>query len=514
MSSIRIKKSEIEKSIEKNIITQMIIDDSVCSAIVGIAKPEHFEISHLKILLVWIKNYHESFGQAPNDQIQDVFRVNSRNISSEDAEIIQDLLIELSDQYVSKKENKNSQFYINEALAYIKKQSYLRLSERISSFVKLDQVQEAEQELIKHKNISVKTSGCINPDDEDFVIQTMSNRKTDFLFTIPGPLGEVVRPERGRLFSVLAPPKTGKTFFLNNLGFLARMERLKVFECNCEMSATKLHYRTLKRMTGCSEEAGKYTIPISDCKANQIGVCQKRERVNKIKVINNVGDIVPFSDAPIGYTTCTACKDTKNNKDFKLAIWYEEIERPALTLDRAVKATKSLNLMYGRDTYRLKSYPKFSATVQDIINDLDFLAYSEGFYPDVLIVDYADILKPIDSRSENRFALDEIWKNLGRIATERNIFVATASQTNRTGSQQKNIDGSVIAEAFSKAAHVDSFCALVSTPIEKTNGLLRVSNIYNRDGEADPHKQVLLFQNLALGQPFLNSEWVGEYDSD
>jgi len=55
--------------------------------------------------------------------------------------------------------------------------------------------------------------------------------------------------------------------------------------------------------------------------------------------------------------------------------------------------------------------------------------------------------------------------------------------------------------------------AIKNTPTEKANGLLRVSSIYNRDGESDSHKQVLLFQNIALGQPFLNSEWVGEYDS-
>ena len=348
----------------------------------------------------------------------------------------------------------------------------------------------------------------MNPSTPEFIEQTFLTKESDLLFEIPGPLNDLIKPERGRLVAFMAPPKTGKTWQLHTMGLFARMNKLKVFETNLEMSATKINYRDLKMISNKGEEAKEYVFPVFDCKKNQYSTCAKEERINKITLVDGNGEMPEFYNAPAGYKVCTKCR---GGRDFEISTWFESKYREKLNVSNALRTSKAFSLMYGNDNYRLKSYPKFAASVNDIINDLDILEYSSGFVPDVLIVDYADILKPINSHLENRHQLDETWKTLGRIATERNILVITASQTNRVGAGKKNLKGTDIAEAFTKTAHVDTLIMIQQTAAEKRRGITRMSVGYNRDGDCDTTKQVMVLQNFALGQAFLDSEIMNGY---
>ncbi len=54
-----------------------------------------------------------------------------------------------------------------------------------------------------------------------------------------------------------------------------------------------------------------------------------------------------------------------------------------------------------------------------------------GFVPDVLIVDYADIMRSSNKYNERRFELELIYQELRNIAIQFNIPVITATQLNR-----------------------------------------------------------------------------------
>ncbi|MFA7287412.1 MAG: hypothetical protein WC055_00885 [Melioribacteraceae bacterium] len=510
--AISISGRKIDQESEKNIAINLIIDDDFCKAILPIAKPEYFDTPHIRKIFLWIQEYYNNYKSSPGKYIQDIFNTKKGKLQAEDAEIIQDLLENLSNKFIEEGEKRNSKYFIEQAIPYLKKQSYIKLADNISSYAKLDQIEEVEKQIRNHRKVTELTSGCVNPHDADFIKETFKAKVEDILFTIPGPLGTLIKPEKGRLIAIMAPPKCGKTWMLHFLGLVARMNRLRVFETNLEMSATKINYRDLKMITGQGDESKEYEISCFDCKKNQLGICSKSIRASKIPLVNSVGEIPEFSNAPKDYVVCTACRGTS---DYQTANWFFSQFKEELTVDKAINMSRGFGLMYGNDRYRLKCYPKFGVGVAEIEADLDNLAYSSGFYPDVLIVDYADVLRSVNTGNDVRFQLDEIWKSLSRIATERNILVLTASQTNRTGAGMKNISGLQIAEAFTKLAHLDSLIVLQSTPTEKKNGLLRASVAYNREGDCDPNNQILITQNLALAQPFLDSEFMGHsYEED
>lgn len=511
MSGIRISPAKINVSAEKKIITNLLTDSEYTKQVIHLIDQEIFDIAYCKIIFSWIKEHYTKYKESPALLIKDIYNVKKSKLSPEDSELIADFLSSLSNEYSdSEKLTYNTKYMVDSSLPYISAQSYLKLGEKIQSNAKLGMIEECQTLIQKHKKITEATSGCVNPSDPEFVKKTLLAKETDILFEIPGPLGKMIKMERGRLIAIMAPPKTGKTFMLHELGFLARTNRLKVFETNCEMSDTKVNARDLKRITGLGDESREYIGSVLDCRKNQYNICNNPNRKNKVGLINAVGELPEYANCPKDYIPCSICRDTP---EYEFATWFESHYREKLTVDKALKSVRGMGLMYGNDLYRLKAYPKFTATVNDIINDLDMLEYTSNFVPDVLIVDYADVLRSLNPNQEVRHQLDEIYKNLGRIATERNILVLTASQTNRAGAGKKSIGGMDIAEAFSKIAHVDSLAMLQSSPQEKRNGILRVSVGYNRDGDCDAEKQVAVLQNLALGQPFTDSAICG-YNQD
>lgn len=495
---------------EKKIIQNLIVDTDYCKQIIPLCTPETFDIPYCKKIFIWVKDYFLKYQSAPNKTIKDIFEVKGIKLQEEEKELVKDFLQLLSNEF-EKEDNKNTKYLVDSAIPYIKSQSYIKLSEKIQANAKLGELEECSKLLTAHKNIVETTSGCINPNDPDFIQQTFKSKINDLLFEIPGPLNDLIKPERGRLVAFMAPPKAGKTWTLHTMGLFARMNKLKVFEANLEMSATKINYRDLKMISSRGDESKEYIFPVFDCKKNQFSTCIKKERINKITLVNDNGEVPEFHKRPKEYLPCVVCR---GNQDFEVATWFESRYREKLTLNKALKMNKAFGLMYGNNNYRLKSYPKFAATANDIINDLDILEYSSGFIPDVLIIDYADILKPMNQYLENRHQLDETWKMLGRIATERNILVLTASQTNRIGAGKKNIKGTDIAEAFSKVAHVDTLIMIQQTSVEKRKGISRYSVGYNRDGDCDTTKQIIVLQNFALGQAFLDSEIMNGYVED
>lgn len=78
----------------------------------------------------------------------------------------------------------------------------------------------------------------------------------------------------------------------------------------------------------------------------------------------------------------------------------------------------------------IKEYPTKSATTNTIRSHLEKLK-RQGIVPDMIIVDYADLLRPLSGRKEKRDELESIYEELRAIAQEQNSALWTASQTNR-----------------------------------------------------------------------------------
>jgi hypothetical protein len=156
---------------------------------------------------------------------------------------------------------------------------------------------------------------------------------------------------------------------------------------------------------------------------------------------------------------------------------------------------------------RAISYPRFTASISDIRRDLFLLEQHESFIPDVIIVDYADILKP-DVSKDKRNEIDDIWKMLASMAAERHCIMFTASQGTRGAIYKSDMSQDDLAEWIGKLGHVDMFLGLNQSKDEKRSKIIRVNGLVHRHREIDEHISAVLLQQLEVGQFCLDTHII------
>ena len=129
----------------------------------------------------------------------------------------------------------------------------------------------------------------------------------------------------------------------------------------------------------------------------------------------------------------------------------------------------------------IKEYPMKSASTQTIRSHIERLK-KRGTKPDMILIDYADLLKPVKSLGEKRHELEGIYEELRAIAQQEKCAIVTASQTNRSGLNAEVITMEAISEAFNKCFVADFIFSLSRTPQDKQANTGRVFIAKNRNG--------------------------------
>lgn len=129
----------------------------------------------------------------------------------------------------------------------------------------------------------------------------------------------------------------------------------------------------------------------------------------------------------------------------------------------------------------VKEYPTKSATTNTIKNHLEKLKRKD-FKVDMVIIDYGDLIKPINAQREKRNELESIYEEMRAIAQIYGCPVWTASQTNRSGLNAEVITMESISEAFNKCFVADFIFTISRTIKDKNTNEGRIFVAKNRNG--------------------------------
>ena len=511
-----IRHRQIDNTVEEKILVGLIVSDKFCRDVVPLLKSEYFVVPYAKVVSKWCSDYYNTYKKAPLGHIQDIFQTEKSNLKEEDANIISNFLTRLSRQF-EEEESFNSDYLLDKAFNYFKKQLAKISVERINAYLELNNVEKAEEEFKQFKTICKEIGTGIFPISEkevkDHILYLQD--KSNILFRLPGAIGNMIGDfKRDTLLGVLAPAKKGKSFWLLEIAIQAYLEKLKVVFISLEMSSHQIQDRIYKRITALGDATKDYVYPAFDCLRNQDDSCRKKERVSKKGLLTESKKPYLPTEQDIQsylrtskYQICTVCR---GKKDFQVGHWMTTIKRDRFTARALVKQARALQSMY-KDNLYLVSYPSFSANISKIKWDLEDLEENFGFVPDVICIDYADILAPEDSRQIGRERLDDTWKMLKNLADTKHCLVVTASQSNRGSFGKRNVTQIDIAEDIRKVAHVNYMISLNQTPEEKEESVMRVALIAERDGEFNEYRNCLVLQQLELGQVCLDSEMMRAY---
>lgn len=129
----------------------------------------------------------------------------------------------------------------------------------------------------------------------------------------------------------------------------------------------------------------------------------------------------------------------------------------------------------------IKEFPTGTATVGTIRNHLEKLSL-RGFTPNLLVIDYADIMRSSREFDALRLELKLIYEELRNLAMEKSIPIWTASQSNRDGSSSDVVGLENMSESYGKAMVADVVLSLSRKPSEKAAGSGRLFVAKNRAG--------------------------------
>ena len=156
----------------------------------------------------------------------------------------------------------------------------------------------------------------------------------------------------------------------------------------------------------------------------------------------------------------------------------------------------------------IKEFPTKSASVQTVRSYIQRLQAIHNFTPDILVLDYADLLRGAKGYADKRFELEGDYEDLRALAQEFNMAVLTADQTNRSGLDMEVVTIGQIGESYAKATVCDLIMTVSRTMEDKQNNTGRLfvaKSRLGRDGMIMPFimnpatvKVRLLDENVSL----------------
>jgi len=155
----------------------------------------------------------------------------------------------------------------------------------------------------------------------------------------------------------------------------------------------------------------------------------------------------------------------------------------------------------------IKYFPTKTASVNTLSAHLKRII-NLGTEVDMVVVDYADILKDTSNSREVRHALGNIYEDLRGLAGEFQIPIWTASQANRSALDEDVIEATKVSESYQKVMTADFVMSLsrkVEDKIGNTGRFHVIKNRFGPDGITYPAKvntntgKMEIFESTSVG---------------
>ena len=129
----------------------------------------------------------------------------------------------------------------------------------------------------------------------------------------------------------------------------------------------------------------------------------------------------------------------------------------------------------------IKEYPTGRATMSTIESHINKCS-DMGVKPDLVLIDYVDLLSGKRKTRERKDEIDDIYSSAKGLARQLSIPIWSVSQVNRAGAQDKIIEGDKAAGSYDKMMISDFAMSLSRKKEDKVNGTGRFHIMKNRYG--------------------------------
>jgi replicative DNA helicase len=129
----------------------------------------------------------------------------------------------------------------------------------------------------------------------------------------------------------------------------------------------------------------------------------------------------------------------------------------------------------------IREYPMGKTTINTIESHIKKVI-DLGIQPDLIIIDYIDLLSTRKRNVDRKGEIDDIYTSTKGLARELNIPIWSVSQVNRAGAKDDIIEGDKAAGSYDKMMITDLSISLSRKKEDKVNGTGRLHIMKNRYG--------------------------------
>ncbi len=506
----------VDVFIERRIVTGLVVSTNYIHEIIDLYSPDFLSSSSARLLASWCIKYYQQYNKAPGRDIEGIFAHEMKHLSDEQVADIESILDSLAADY--EREQFNVDYLLDQTKEYFRTQHLKKFVDRVKNNLDAGEISEAEKTALEYVSLSAEKdveSRVIDPFASADRIKKAFEVQAKPIIRFPKALGEFWNSQltRNALVSIMGPEKRGKSYWLLEFAMRGMASGCNVafFQAG-DMSEDQQLRRICVYLAKKSDKKrycqGMY-VPVVDCWYNQIDTCTRKERECDIGIFPTnheqkdvtLNQLIEAKNIHSNYVPCRNCKEMKGAVWIK---WEDEVE--PLTWKEAYKKAKQWQKRHNKK-FKLATYANETLSISEIKTLLDIWERRENFVPDVIVIDYADILeadpdiKRLDWRNQN----NKIWQRLRSLSQERHCLVITATQAAASSYDKEKIKLTDFSEDKRKYAHVTAMYALNQTDEEKKLGIMRLSELVIRDDEFDRTREVKVLQCLQKGRPVIGS---------
>lgn len=454
-------------STERRILIGMVVDSSLLGRLSAKWEPGLFKSTWANVVAGWCVEFYNRYGEAPAGAVEGLFESWAENADKETVKLVERFLEGLSDEYESLAKDSNSDYLLDLAGEHFNKVKLSRLAEEIQGDIDNGNASKALKRVVKYTQVEVGIGAGIDVLHDPQAMKDAFTSKDEVLIQYPGALGRFFGPhlQRDGFIVFQGPEKRGKTWWLLDLAWRALLQRRRVafFEIG-DMSQNQIMRRFMIRAAKRPLTPKKVQYPMS---------------------------ISREEDEQFATSTLS-----EREWDDELS-WQEALAACEKVMHKNVKSKDRL--------LRLSCHPNSTIGVAGITSILQGWERDGWGSPDVVVIDYADLLAPMPGYNDSRDQVNAAWKQLRAMSQSLHCLVVTATQADAASYRTETITMHNFSEDKRKNAHVTGMVGLNQTPQEKEQQIMRLNWIVLREGDFHPMKCVHVAGCLSVGNPAVKS---------
>lgn len=424
-----------------------------------------FESPWANLVGKWAVEFFQKYDKAPMRAVQASYESWLQgNPDEHTAQLVEDFIKGISNEYARSKQMVPDHI-TDVAGIYFEKVKAKRLKDSIEALLENNEVEKVGKLVDGYQRINLGEEEVIDLLNDREAARQAIESQSEPLIRYKGPMGDCFGSalEREGFVALQAPEKRGKTFWLIDIAWRGMLQGNNVWYFACgDMTHKQMSRRFQARAS-----------------------------------------LVPLKPGTIKWPT-----EMIRDPDSKVSevTWQEKTYKTGLTSSQGYSAFQKAQKKKGAGKIFLSEHPNGTMTTAKL-KDLVAMKKRTGWRPDVLVIDYADLLAAPQGGIDSRSATDLNWKALRSMAQQFHCLVVTATQAKAESYDVETLDRSHFSEDKRKNAHVSALFGLNVTNADKARQITRVNRLQFREEDFDETVTWHAAGCLALSNPCVKSSY-------